>query len=150
MGVTNVIPYFGPIIGAVPSGLLVLMLDPIKCLYFVIFILLLQQLDGNVIGPKILGNTTGVSSLGVMLSILVGGGLFGLPGMILSVPTYGVIYSLIKAAAEHQLTKRGMPVDTETYAAAAGIDPASLTPVAEAPLPSPDAESGKAGKKKKK
>ncbi len=159
VGVTNVIPYFGPIIGAVPSGLLVLMLDPIKCLYFVIFILLLQQLDGNVIGPKILGNTTGVSSLGVMLSILVGGGLFGLPGMILSVPTYGVIYSLVKAAAEHQLSKRGLPTDTETYAAAKGIDPASLGPVEEArpapastpaPVPAPDAGGGKAAKKKKK
>jgi len=127
VGTTNIIPYFGPIIGAVPSAILVLMLDPFKCLIFVIFIVVLQQLDGNVIGPKILGNTTGVSSLGVLLSILVGGGLFGLTGMILCVPTYGVIYSLIKRAAEHRLRKKGLPTDTQTYVLLDTVDPETLS-----------------------
>lgn len=127
VGVTNIIPYFGPIIGAVPSAVLVLMLDPVKCLIFVIFIIVLQQVDGNVIGPKILGNTTGVSSLGVLLSILVGGGLFGLTGMILCVPTYGVVYSLIKRAAEQRLVKKGLPTETQTYVELDEIDPDSLS-----------------------
>ena len=126
VGVTNIIPYFGPIIGAVPSAFLVLMLDPVKCLIFVIFIIILQQLDGNVIGPKILGNTTGVSSLGVMLSILVGGGLFGITGMILCVPTYGVIYAIIKKTAESRLRKKGLPTDTQIYAALEEIEPETL------------------------
>ena len=126
VGVTNIIPYFGPIIGAVPSAFLVLMLNPVKCLIFVIFIIVLQQIDGNVIGPKILGNTTGVSSLGVMLSILVGGGLFGITGMILCVPTYGVIYSFIKKATERRLREKGLPTDTQIYAGLEEIDPDSL------------------------
>ena len=128
VGVTNIIPYFGPIIGAVPSAILVLMVDPFKCLIFVIFIVVLQQLDGNVIGPKILGNTTGVSSLGVLLSILIGGGLFGITGMILCVPTYGVIYSLIKKAAERRLAKKGLPTDSQTYVTLDEIDPDTLAP----------------------
>ncbi|MBO4883828.1 MAG: AI-2E family transporter [Clostridia bacterium] len=128
VGVTNVIPYFGPFIGAVPSALLVLLLDPIKCLMFVIFIIILQQLDGNVIGVKILGGTTGVSSLGVMLSILIGGGLFGIMGMILCVPAYAVIYSLIKRAAEARLRKGGLPTDTYLYTTLDEIDPDTLAP----------------------
>ena len=128
VGVTNIIPYFGPIIGAVPSAILVLMVDPFKCLIFVIFIVVLQQLDGNVIGPKILGNTTGVSSLGVLLSILIGGGLFCITGMILCVPTYGVIYSLIKKAAERRLAKKGLPTDSQTYVTLDEIDPDTLAP----------------------
>lgn len=128
VGVTNVIPYFGPFIGAIPSALLVLMLDPYKCLIFVIFILVLQQLDGNVIGPKILGNTTGVSSLGVLISILVGGGLFGLVGMLVCVPTYAVLYSLIKGSAEQKLKKNGLPTDTQTYVTLNQINPETLAP----------------------
>ena len=128
VGVTNIIPYFGPIIGAVPSAFLVLLLDPVKCFVFVIFIIVLQQIDGNVIGPKILGNTTGVSSLGVMLSILVGGGLFGVTGMILCVPTYAVIYSLIKRAAERQLDKSGLPTDSAAYVTLDDVDPDTLEP----------------------
>ena len=130
VGVTNVIPYFGPFIGAIPSALLVLMLDPYKCLVFVIFIIVLQQLDGNLIGPKILGNTTGVSSLGVLISILVGGGLFGLPGMLVCVPTYAVLYSLIKGGAEQKLKKRGLPTETATYVTLDQLDPETLAPSA--------------------
>ena len=139
VGVTNVIPYFGPIIGAVPSAFLVLLLDPVKCLVFVIFIIVLQQLDGNVIGPKILGGTTGVSSLGVMLSILIGGGLFGIAGMILCVPTYAVIYSLIKRSAEQRLTRKGLPTDTYTYTMLDEVDPETLTPRMSALAAAPDA-----------
>ena len=95
-----------------------------------IFIIVLQQIDGNLIGPKILGNTTGVSSLGVLISILVGGGLFGLPGMLVCVPTYAVLYSLIKGSAEQKLKKRGMPTETETYVTLDQIDPETLAPSA--------------------
>ena len=130
VGITNIIPYFGPIIGAIPSALLVLLIDPLKCLVFVIFIIVLQQIDGNIIGPKILGNTTGVSSLGVLLSILIGGGLFGLTGMILCVPTYAVVYSLIKKKGEERLEKKGLPTDTQTYITLDEIDPETLAPKA--------------------
>ena len=151
VGVTNIIPYFGPIIGAVPSAILVLMVDPFKCLIFVIFIVVLQQLDGNVIGPKILGNTTGVSSLGVLLSILIGGGLFGITGMILCVPTYGVIYSLIKKAAERRLAKKGLPTDSQTYVTLDEIDPDTLAPrmIDPAHRPPEEARAQKPRPKKK-
>ena len=135
VGATNIIPYFGPFIGAIPSALLLLMLDPYKCLVFVIFIIVLQQIDGNVIGPKILGNTTGISSLGVLISILIGGGLFGLTGMILCVPTYSVLYSLVKSASERKLEKRGLPTQTEVYTTLERIDPDTLSPVDTSALP---------------
>ena len=95
VGVTNVIPFFGPIIGAVPSALLLLMSSSKQVIPFIILILIIQQLDGNIIGPKILGQSTGVSAFWVLFSILVGGGLFGFAGMILGVPIFAVIYSLI-------------------------------------------------------
>ena len=145
VGVTNVIPYFGPFIGAVPSALLLLMLNPYKCLVFVIFIFLLQQLDGNVIGPKILGNTIGISSLGVLISILIGGGLFGLTGMLLCVPTYSVLYSLIKGASEKKLEKRGLPVQTETYTTLEQIDPETLAAVDSASPNSHSRDNGSMG-----
>mgnify|MGYP000287864072 CR=1 FL=1 len=81
VGVTNVIPFFGPYLGAVPCILLILLVDPIQSLYFLIFILILQQFDGNILGPKILGESTGLSSFMVIVAIMVGGGLFGVPGM---------------------------------------------------------------------
>lgn len=122
VGVTNVIPYFGPFLGAIPSALLILIDSPIQCLIFVLFILFLQQLDGNFIGPKVLGNTTGLSSLGVLFSILVGGGLFGLAGMILSVPVCGVMYSIVKRITDAKLRKRGLPTDTAMYVRMQGLD----------------------------
>ena len=115
VGVTNIIPYFGPFIGAIPSALLILLIDPIKCLIFIVFILVLQQIDGNFIGPKILGNTTGLSSLGVLFSILVGGGLFGIVGMVVSVPICGVLYTLFKRLTDRRLRMRGMPTNTDIY-----------------------------------
>ena len=92
VGVTNVIPFFGPFIGAVPSVFILLLENPIDALYFVIIIIIIQQLDGNVIGPKIVGNAIGIGSFWVLVSVLIGGGLFGFPGMALGVPVFAVFY----------------------------------------------------------
>lgn len=115
VGVTNVIPFFGPYIGAIPSAVLILLSDPRKGIYFIIFILILQQLDGNIIGPKILGNSTGLSAFWVVFSILLGGGLFGFLGMILGVPTFAVFYYIVNMLINHKLEKRKLPTDTESY-----------------------------------
>ena len=115
VGVTNVIPFFGPFIGAIPSAFLILLVSPIQCLYFLIFILLLQQFDGNILGPKILGDSTGVSSFWVLFSILLFGGLFGFVGMIIGVPTFAVIYRLIGDLINSKLRKRKLSVRTEDY-----------------------------------
>ena len=103
IGVTNVIPFFGPFIGAVPATLLILIQNPIKALWFVLFVLILQQLDGNIIGPKTLGNTTGLSSFWVLFAILLFGGLWGFVGMIIGVPLFAVIYDVIKKLVIHGL-----------------------------------------------
>lgn len=107
VGVTNVIPFFGPFIGAIPSILLILIESPIKALWFSLFVLALQQLDGNIIGPKILGNHTGVSSFWVLFSILLFGGLWGLVGMIVAVPLFAVLYDLLKRLVRRGLRKHG-------------------------------------------
>ena len=103
IGVTNVIPFFGPFIGAIPATLLILIQNPIKALWFVLFVLVLQQVDGNIIGPKILGNTTGLSSFWVLFAILLFGGLWGFAGMIVGVPLFAVIYDVIKKLVFHGL-----------------------------------------------
>lgn len=103
VGFTNIIPVFGPFIGAIPSAFLLLLVDPLQCLWFVVFIIVLQQLDGNVIGPKILGNQIGVSGFWIMFSVLLGGGLFGVPGMILGVPVFAVIYDLLGKNVRNRL-----------------------------------------------
>ena len=105
IGVTNVIPFFGPFIGAIPATLLILIQNPIKALWFVLFVLVLQQVDGNIIGPKILGNTTGLSSFWVLFSILLFGGLWGFVGMIVGVPLFAVIYDVIKKLVIHGLQR---------------------------------------------
>ena len=105
IGVTNVIPFFGPFIGAIPATLLILIQNPIKALWFVLFVLVLQQLDGNIIGPKILGNTTGLSSFWVLFAILLFGGLWGFVGMIVGVPLFAVIYDVIKKLVIHSLQR---------------------------------------------
>ena len=105
IGITNIIPFFGPFIGAIPCGLLLLLENPMHCLYFIIFIFILQQLDGNVIGPKILGNTTGVSSFWVLFSILLFGGMWGVVGMIIGVPLFAVIYDIIRKLVYRGLRK---------------------------------------------
>ena len=117
VGVTNVIPYFGPFIGAIPSIFIIMIDDPIKSLIFAVFILVLQQLDGNVIGPKILGDSTGLSAFWVLFAVTFFGGLFGFVGMLIGVPTFAVIYSLIRNIAEYKLGKKGMKTQTPDYAA---------------------------------
>lgn len=106
VGITNVIPFFGPIIGAVPSTLLILIESPIKALWFVVFVLALQQLDGNVIGPKILGDRTGLSSFWVLFTIILFGGLWGVFGMVIGVPLFAVIYDTVKSWFAAVWTKR--------------------------------------------
>lgn len=115
VGVTNVIPFFGPYLGAIPSALLILLVNPIKCIYFLIFILILQQLDGNVIGPKILGESTGLSGFWVIFSITIFGGLWGVVGMIVGVPLWAVIYAMTKRVVERHLKKKGLPSETTKY-----------------------------------
>lgn len=115
IGVTNVIPFFGPFIGAIPSAFLILLVSPVKCLYFVIFILLLQQFDGNILGPKILGNSTGLSSFWVLFSILLFGGLFGFVGMIIGVPTFAVFYNLLAEFVTWRLNKKHLSADIAKY-----------------------------------
>ena len=115
IGVTNVIPFFGPFIGAIPSAILLLLVEPMQCLYFLIFILLLQQFDGNILGPKILGDSTGLQSFWVLFSILFFGGLFGFVGMIIAVPTFAVIYKLFSEFIRNCLRKKGLLMATAHY-----------------------------------
>ena len=117
VGITNVIPFFGPFIGAVPSTLLIMIEDPIKGLWFILFVLALQQLDGNVIGPKILGDRTGLSSFWVLFSIVLFGGLWGLPGMVICVPLFAVIYDVIKKLVRRGLVRNGQIHLWEQYKA---------------------------------
>ncbi len=115
VGVTNVIPVFGPYIGAVPSALLILLVNPMQCLYFVIMVVILQQLDGNIIGPAILGESTGLSAFWVLFSILLFGGMWGIAGMLIGVPLFAVIYRLFKDYMELRLYRKGLQVDTDGY-----------------------------------
>lgn len=125
VGVTNVIPFFGPYIGAIPSALFILIVSPRQCFIFIIFILVLQQLDGNIIGPKILGDSTGLSPFWVIVSILLGGGLFGFLGMLLGVPTFAVFYFLIKTFSEYRLKEHHLPTASLCYCRVEQIDPDS-------------------------
>ena len=115
IGITNIIPFFGPFIGAVPCGLLILLADPMRCLYFVLFIVVLQQFDGNILGPKILGDSTGLSSFWVLFSILLFGGLFGFVGMVIGVPAFAVIYNLVTQFINRCLEKKDLSVETCLY-----------------------------------
>ena len=129
IGVTNFIPFFGPFIGAIPCSFLVLMVSPLQCLYFVIFILILQQFDGNILGPKILGDSTGLSSFWVMFAILIAGGLFGFVGMIIGVPLFAVLYSLVSSLVHRSLADKQLPVQTSRYYFTDRIDPETHRPV---------------------
>ncbi len=115
VGITDVIPFFGPFIGAVPSGVLLLFIDPWAAVKFALLILILQQIDGNIIAPKILGKTTRLASFWVLFAIIVGGGLFGLPGMILGVPTMAVIYIYFARLINNRLADRNLSTMTEVY-----------------------------------
>ena len=118
VGITNIIPFFGPFIGAIPSALILLLVNPLSALWFLVFILILQQLDGNVIGPFILGDYVGLSPFWIMLSIMVGGGMFGFAGMLLSVPLFALVYAIVRATIEARLKSRNLPTSTEAYAGA--------------------------------
>ena len=115
IGVTNIIPFFGPFIGAIPSTFIILIVNPVQALWFVVFILILQQIDGNIIGPKILGSSTGLPAIWVMFAILVGGGLAGFVGMIAGVPAMAVIYTLFKNYVKQRLEQKALPSNTEDY-----------------------------------
>ena len=115
VGVTNIIPFFGPFIGAIPCGLLIFLVNPLQAVYFAIFILVLQQCDGNMLGPKILGDSTGLASFWVLFSILLFGGLFGFGGMVLGVPVFAMFYSVVSRLVSYGLRSRGLPQETEDY-----------------------------------
>ncbi len=123
VGVTNIIPFFGPFLGAIPSIILILFIDPLQALYFLIFVLLLQQLDGNVIGPKILGSSTGLSSFWVIFAITLFGGLLGIFGMIIGVPIFAVIFASIKSIVETKLIIKELPAETSRYLRLLYINP---------------------------
>ena len=105
VGITNIIPFFGPFLGAIPATLLILIESPIKALWFILFVLVLQQVDGNIIGPKILGQHTGVSSFWVMFAIILFGGLWGIVGMVIGVPLFAVLYDIARRLVHRGLEK---------------------------------------------
>ena len=115
VGVTNVIPYFGPFIGAIPSILILLMMDFKQGLIFAVFILILQQVDGNIIGPLILGDRLKISSMWILFAILLGGGFFGIPGMILGAPCFACIYAMVSAYCKVKLEEKKLPLETSQY-----------------------------------
>ena len=129
VGVTNVIPFFGPYLGAIPSAFIILLVNPMQCLYFLITILLLQQFDGNILGPKILGGSTGLSSFMVIVAILLFGGLSGIPGMIIGVPVWAVIVAGLKYLRNSWLKKKELPTDDKLYQEIDFFNPDTLEPV---------------------
>lgn len=126
VGITNIIPFFGPYIGGIPSAILIFLADPKAGIFFILFIVILQQIDGNLIGPKILGNTTGLSAFWVIFSILLGSGLFGFAGMIFGVPVFAVIYHIIHQLVNKRIARKKMPLETDKYADVYRVEQASL------------------------
>lgn len=131
IGVTNIIPFFGPFIGAIPSAILILTVSPVKALWFVVFIIALQQFDGNVICPKIASNITGLSSFWVMFSLLLFGGLFGVWGLILGVPIFAVLKTLLAETVNKKLKKKNMPSDTTVYLTTGYVEPLETSPAVD-------------------
>ena len=115
IGVTNIIPFFGPFLGAIPSIILILLIDPLQAIYFLIFVIILQQIDGNIIGPKILGNSTGLSSFWVIFSITLFGGIWGVFGMIVGVPIFAVLFAFVKSLVESRLKSQNLHHETAKY-----------------------------------
>lgn len=115
IAITNIIPFFGPVIGAIPCAFILLMIQPVKALWFIILIIVLQQIDGNLLSPRIVGKSTGLPAFWVLFAIFVGGGLFGFFGIILGVPAFSVIYVLVRHALEKRLEKKNLPIATECY-----------------------------------
>lgn len=138
IGVTNIIPFFGPFIGAIPSFFIILLQDPLQSLYFLIFVFVLQQIDGNIIGPKILGNTTGISAFWIVFSTTFFGGLWGFPGMVLGVPLTAVIHHIVGRILSYRLKKRGIPTETEAYIKLRKIDKNTNEPIYGKPEKKPD------------
>lgn len=128
IGVTNIIPFFGPFIGAIPSFIIIVLQNPMQGIYFLIFIFILQQIDGNIIGPKILGDSTGLSSFWVVFAIMVFGGLWGFLGMLLGVPVMAVIYYIVQSIVSYLLKKRGIPDSEIDYVHLKSIDKYSNKP----------------------
>lgn len=131
--VTNIIPFFGPIIGAVPSALLILLADPRKGLIFIIFIVILQQVEGNIIAPRVLGDSTGVSAFWVTFALLLFGNLFGFVGMLIAVPLFAVLYYLLSLWVNERLRRRQLPTATNAYTTATAVQDGQL--IHEEPLP---------------
>ena len=115
VGVTNVIPFFGPFIGAIPSAVLIFLHTPVKALVFLLMILVLQQLDGNVIGPRILRGGLGISSFWVVFSIMLFGGFFGLFGMLIGAPLFAIIYNIVNKFVNKKLKQKGLSLNSNTY-----------------------------------
>lgn len=153
IGVTNVIPFFGPYLGAIPSAILILIVDPLhplNCVYFIIFILILQQFDGNFLGPKILGNSTGLTSFWVIFAITFFGGLYGVLGMIVGVPIFAVIYAGIKTMVNSMLAKKQLPVETMRYEKLEYVDDEGFheyQPILNKPTPNETPEQNDGGEK---
>ena len=115
IGITNIIPFFGPFFGAIPATIIILFVSPVKALWFILIIIIIQQIDGNIIGPKILGDSIGISAFWILFSLLVAGKFLGLVGMIIGVPLFAIVYSIIKEVVEEKLDKKGLPIDTKDY-----------------------------------
>lgn len=115
IGITNIIPFFGPFIGAIPSVIIILFVSPIQALWFIGIITVIQQIDGNIIGPKILGDSIGISAFWILFSLLIFSKLLGVVGMVIGVPIFAVIYSIIKENIEESLKRKGLPTETAEY-----------------------------------
>ena len=115
VGVTNIIPFFGPFIGGIPAAIIILFVSPIQALWFVVIIIVIQQIDGNIIGPKILGDSIGISAFWILFSLLVAAKFMGFVGMVIGVPLFAIVYSIIKEVVEEKLRKKGLPIETEKY-----------------------------------
>lgn len=129
VGITNIIPFFGPFIGAVPCFIIIFLSNPIKGLVFLPLILAIQQIDGNIIGPRILGQTVGLGSFWIIVSILLGGGLFGFPGLLFGVPVFALVYTLLKDYVENKLRRKGLPTETEVFKSISIIDSTTMQPI---------------------
>lgn len=150
-GVTNLVPFFGPFIGAIPCGILILLVDPTKVIWFGIFVLVLQQLDGNIIKPLLFGETMGLPAIWILVSITIGGAMFKIPGMLLGAPVFAVFYMLLADTVKKRLKKKNLPGETDIYEADSNIlsevylqnaPPPGVVPVSfeEATKPVPEAE----------
>ena len=134
IGLTNVIPFFGPFFGAIPSAFLILLIDPWQCLIFIVFVFLLQQFDGSILGPYILGDTVGISSFWILVSITIAGGIFGFAGMILGVPVFALFYTLLSRSVNSRLGRKGKTTETMRYHEIKKVSDLELKPEPEEPV----------------